>query len=162
MDINDATSIAKFADIAREYCAWCEGSRATDPRMLLFQATRLLARLYAAGLYLPDVTLDDYPEAPEISTDARHAMFKSFATLPFQYYREVFNPSIESSDEPVTGDLADDFADIYVDLKSGLDLFEQGFELAAVWTWRMLLGIHWGRHATSALRALHNFELPDE
>jgi hypothetical protein len=157
-----AASISKFAAVAHEYCAWCEGPRNSDPQKLHLEATHLLARVYAAGFELPDVTLDHYPAPPDVPENTKRAIFKSFTPLPFQYYREIFNPSVDSTEEPVVGDIADDLTDIYLDLKGGLAFLEQGCEPEGVWHWRYLFGIHWGRHATSALRALHCYKFPDE
>jgi hypothetical protein len=83
--------------------------------------------------------------------------------LPFQYYWEVFTPTkIESERDPVCGDLFDDFMDIYGDLIQGLWLYERGHIEAAVFSWRQMFGIHWGRHAVGALNALHSYEPPEE
>jgi len=60
--------------------------------------------------------------------------------------------------DPVCGDIADDFSDIYQDVKSGLLAYELGRKSQAVWHWRFTWGIHWGEHATSALRALHSYQ----
>jgi hypothetical protein len=157
-----AGSISAFVWSARSYCAWCEGPRTSDPKQLHWEATCYLARLYAAALELPDVELERYPEPPPISQETRYAMFKSFGALPFNFYREVFDPAVDKTEDPVIGDLADDLTDIYCDLKDGLELLGQGNEPAAVWHWRLHFGIHWGRHATGALRALHCYEFPED
>jgi hypothetical protein len=148
-------AIRTFADIASDYCAWCEGARASDPGQLLLEATRHVARLYAAVLDLSEVEFSDHPDPPILGQDAWNAMFKSFGALPFNFYCEVFDPSIEKLEEPVVGDLADDLTDIYRDLREGLWLLRHGHERAAVWSWKFTFGCHWGRHAVSALRALH-------
>lgn len=147
--------IHAFATLASGYRSWCEGPRASDASALLREATRHVARLYAAALELPEVEFSDYPDPPALGQDAWNAMFKSFGSLPFNCYREVYDPSIEDSDEPVVGDVADDLTDIYSDLTKGLWLLERGHTRAAVWSWKFTFGVHWGRHAVSALRALH-------
>ncbi|MFP8780490.1 DUF5063 domain-containing protein [Hydrogenophaga sp. RWCD_12] len=147
--------VRAFADVARDYRAWCEGPRATDPMQLLREATRHVARLCATALELPDVEFVDHPDPPDLPKADWDAMFKSFGTLPFGYYREVFDPAIEGMEGPVVGDVADDLADIYKDLVDGLWLLEHGHAVAAVWTWKLTFDSHWGRHAVSALRALH-------
>jgi hypothetical protein len=121
----------------------------------LREATRHLARLYAAALELPDVGFTDHPDPPDLPKADWDAMFKSFGALPFNYYWEVYDPAIEDSDEPVVGDVADDLADLYSDLIKGLWLLGRGHKMAAVWHWKFTFGCHWGRHAVSALRALH-------
>jgi Domain of unknown function (DUF5063) len=147
-------AIKTFADIAREYCKWCEERHVGRSQQLLVEGARLLARLYAAALDLPDIAVsDDDPDAPDIPSESRRNITSSFADLPFQMYWEVFDPIVE--EEPVCGDVTDDLTDIYLDVKSGLALFDQGSEAAAVWHWRLLFRSHWGHHATSALRAVH-------
>jgi len=148
-------AVSVFAEVARDYRAWCEGPRAADPFQLLREATRHLARLYAAALELPDVGFTDHPDPPDLPKADWDAMFKSFGALPFNYYWEVYDPAIEDSDEPVVGDVADDLADLYSDLIKGLWLLDRGHKMAAVWHWKFTFGCHWGRHAVSALRALH-------
>lgn len=153
--MNQDAAIRAFASDARDYCAWCEGARASDPGQLLSEAVRHLARLYAAALDLPEVEFSDHPDPPSMEHEAWSAMFKSFGVLPFSWYREVFDPSIDGAEEPVIGDLADDLADIYKDLVEGIWLLDRGHAKAATWSWKTSFGAHWGLHAVSALRALH-------
>lgn len=148
-------AVSVFAEVARDYRAWCEGPRAADPFQLLREATRHLARLYAAASELPDVEFADHPDPPDLPKADWDAMFKSFGMLPFNYYREVFDPAIEGAEEPVAGDVADDLADIYKDLIEGMWLLDRGHAAAAAWNWKDSFERHWGRHAVSALRALH-------
>jgi hypothetical protein len=77
-----------------------------------------------------------------------------FKQMPFQYYREVFDPFDFENDQIVTGDLSDDLSDIYFDLVYGLrhwDISEQeeGFRCL-----RQSYNYRWGEHITSALRAI--------
>lgn len=153
MDKDEA--IRAFATLASDYRTWCEAPRASDPMQLLREATRHVARLYAAALELPDVEFVDHPDPPDLPKTDWDAMFKSFGALPFNYYREVHDPSIEDVDEPVVGDVADDLTDMYSDLIKGLWLFDRGHTRAAVWNWKFTFDVHWGHHAVSALRALH-------
>ncbi len=57
----------------------------------------------------------------------------------------------------MVGDVADDISDIYIDVRRGLDLFDRGLESDALWVWVFNFHIHWGKHATSAIRALHAY-----
>jgi hypothetical protein len=54
----------------------------------------------------------------------------------------------------VAADLADDLADIWRDVKSGLLLYRSENPAAASWEWRFHFKAHWGRHATGAMHAL--------
>lgn len=83
---------------------------------------------------------------------------KSLSDLPFQYYVSVFDPhDFEALDEPVTGDLHDDFADIYGDLWHGLQIYRAGNIQAALSRWVDSYFYHWGHHASSALRAIDHY-----
>ena len=70
----------------------------------------------------------------------------------------IFNAEIIPSEEPVTGDIIDDLADIYKDLKDGLWYLKQGSEIDAVFYWNNTFGFHWGRHILGAMYALFCFE----
>lgn len=158
---NFSVPINVFVGAVRDFCAWCESPRDQSSERLAFDTSRHLARLYAAALDLPEVDIDDFPDPEPVSAEAKRSMFVSFAGLPFNYYREVFFSNVEQVDEPVVGDLADDLTDIYCDLRDGLALFDSGNEPAAVWYWRFSFGIHWGRHAVCALRAIHCYQSHD-
>jgi Domain of unknown function (DUF5063) len=64
--------------------------------------------------------------------------------------------------EPVAPDHStqithDDLADIWRDLKEGLDVLTNrtaSAEVDAIWHWRFSFESHWGRHARSAITAL--------
>jgi hypothetical protein len=94
-------------------------------------------------------------EEEDISDEEWNRVFKRFGALPFNYYSTFFSPAKLLEEDPVVGDLADDLADIYRDIKAGLWLYDHGHTTQAVWAWRYTFQIHWGRHATNALYALH-------
>jgi hypothetical protein len=89
--------------------------------------------------------------------DRDNTIYVQASKLPLKYYSEVFNPLPVPGEEPIVGDLADDIADIYKDIRRGLDLLDAGYMEHAVWEWIFHLQHHWGEHATSAIRALHWF-----
>jgi|WetSurMetagenome_2_1015567.scaffolds.fasta_scaffold15596_2 hypothetical protein len=155
-------AISDFAKLAREFCEWAN-KQPEEPEKELYSNALMLSKLYYYGLQLPEVQLEkDLPKDEySVNDEEWKKVFKRFASLPFQYYREIFNPSIENNDDPVTGDICDDFADIYRDLKEGLRYYDLGKEELAVFTWRFTFGTHWGRHILSALRAIHAYE-PEE
>ena len=68
----------------------------------------------------------------------------------------VFDPG--EKEEALEMRLSLDIAEIYDDLKHGLELAESSAQRADVhWTWREDFRQHWGRHALNALRAIHHF-----
>lgn len=152
LDADEARRLEAFAAAAEQYCAWAEAAspgRVRDARI----ARTLVTELFRRAIDLPRV--DDFDgEAPEIPQDEYQRIYRRFGALPFNYYSECFDPLVVPAEKPVTADLADDLADIWRDVKTGLLLFRAGNRAAAAWQWRFLFDVHWGRHATSALYAL--------
>jgi len=151
-----------FAAQARAFLAWCEmphGEKSNED--FRYEALHQVATAYVAALNLPGADFRDAPEPPLISAEKRRSLAANLGMLPFQYYWEVFTPSdLDGDKEPVCGDLFDDFLDIFGDLSAGRWIFDRGHVETAVYTWRLMFGAHWGRHAVSAMHALHSFD-PD-
>ena len=123
---------------------------------------RSLASLYAAAAQLPVVEPDtDDIRARVMSQERWWALFRELGARFEEkaFYTEVFDPAELAVTEPVTGNLADDLADIFRDLSDGLAVEEEWSANRpndVMWTWQFDFESHWGRHATSALRALHS------
>ncbi|MGM9484540.1 DUF5063 domain-containing protein [Roseateles sp. NT4] len=144
---------AGFAELARGFCAWCEGESLGDSPEAT--AGQWIARLHAAALALPDVGADNadgLPDLPEREAVRAAANIARFAGC---HYREFFDPDPSLQNEAVMGDIGDDLLDIYEDVKAGLVLTDQGRGADALWHWSFLHRIHWGRHAVGAMFALH-------
>lgn len=166
-------ALARFAERAEEFCALIDSRDAHGRAAFLRRVHLGLAPLYAAALVLPAVeVIEDGPEdddddlvdsPPAAAQDDRlgmerwQALYRSLSALIGErnHYAEVFDPYAEPPEEPVTGSLADDLADIYQDLADGLAKWRRGEAAAALWRWRFQFTTHWGEHLTSALRALH-------
>ena len=154
-----------FAGIARKFCSWATGEDGSE--MSAAKALREVSGLYDAALCLPrpftkamgdDVAEVDVPPA-SLELVSRRA-----AALPLQIYWEIFDPIQQPPDEPVAGSIADDLVDIYRDVACGLILYDAGDHAVAIWGWGFNFRIHWGEHATGAIRALHAYlarENPD-
>jgi hypothetical protein len=73
-------------------------------------------------------------------------------------YQQVFDPV--GGREPVTAVFSDDLSGIYCDLAGGLRAVREHPEAvppSVVWQRKFDLQSHWGRHATSAIYAMHCF-----
>lgn len=153
-----------FAERARAFLTWCATSHVGKaPSQMQREALLQLSETYASALKLPGVDFVPSPEAPSQTLDERTKLSQSLSSLPFQHYWEVFTPTdMESQKEPVCGDLFDDFLDICGDLSAGLWLYDRGHFEGAVFSWSLMFGVHWGRHAVSAMHALHSFQVPEE
>ena len=150
-------AVERFAAAAADFERWLVNGTDKGPdaaREALFQ----LLRLYGYALALPEPWSDDLADQSDVERLTDEEWRKALvacARLPLNIYTDVFNPLEANDVTPVTGSLADDLADIYRDLASGLRTYELGNRAAAVWEWSFGLHSHWGAHATSAIRVLH-------
>ena len=145
-----------FAQAARAFQEWVgrlphEGTNQTVPALSHLLNLSLLA---LPLLPLPKLHADD--DHPGHFPDYEwKSVYQAAAALPVGHYAEVFDPVVIPAETPVVGDLADDLADIYREVITGLWLFESGKHLQAHWHWAFTFQVHWGKHATSAIRALY-------
>ncbi len=149
-------AVARFADEAAAFQQWAwhgsdNGERAARRGLIL------ITRLYLAALDLPPPGNEDLTDQldPERVDDAEwRAVFANCSRLPLDYYGEVFNPSVVPPEEPGVASLADDIADLYRDVVTGLRAYQSGLRAQAVWTWGFHFRCHWGQHVTGAIRVL--------
>lgn len=153
MDYNKQAK--EFTELAQEFCAWAYASPNNEDEEV-FYALKILSKLYCWAVQLPECAPTDLlysEEIPKIDYKETHTLFKK---MPFQYYKKFFYPLNIETEEPIMGDLYDDLADIYKDLKDGLWYIERGSEADAVFHWKNTFGFHWGQHLVDALKALHS------
>jgi Domain of unknown function (DUF5063) len=146
--------VTEFVELTRSYCALVVEHAPLPASEFLQQVHSLLPRLYAAALLLPDIGWD----APDC--EGRHTMSTLGRDLrakfgALDHYRELFDPYASESEEPVIGSLSNDIADIYAELANGITCWDAGNHDGALWAWRFGFQMHWGKHLTSALRALY-------
>jgi hypothetical protein len=146
--------ILEFSALVRRFCHWAENlSVGNDDEVLA--AHRMLAdlQLNVLSLRIPDV--DETVEPDRLTQADWSAVRDNLNRLPVDSYWKIFDVFTEES--PVFCTISDDLADIYGDLKEGLRIFDLGHISEAVWQWRFLYFIHWGRNLTGAQTALHQY-----
>jgi hypothetical protein len=159
--VTEAT-IESFVIVAREFCALVERDR--EPNSWIFAQKCLvsLLRLYEKALHLPSAEVaSGYEFVERIDTHFWTVVMTGVSQkLAQDYYwmiHESFEPFGQPAPEAVIGQLSDDLADIWRDVKTGLQELDRGGEdavNAAVWCWRFRLETHWGTHASTAIVAL--------
>ncbi|HEX2210730.1 MAG TPA: DUF5063 domain-containing protein [Longimicrobium sp.] len=163
-----------FAALAEQFCQLVEDRASYSAEHFLSAVHPLLAQLYAAGLGLPstDILFDEDQEdgdaegpnpdrAPDPDGMEHEEWRPLFEALTVKlgeggYYREIHDPYDPPDSPEVTGSLADDVADIYRDLRTGLRKWRRGESGGALWEWRFNFEAHWGQHTVDALRAIHS------
>lgn len=159
-----AASLKEFSDVARRFIDWVdvEGAPPTAP-----DALRHLSDLYVAALALPNPWSPGLPEGdtePAVPEQARRHAAVRASQLPIDAYWLVFDPLTNQPEAPVCGTLSDDISDVYSDVWRGLRLYDDARHAEALWEWGFNFRIHWGKHALSAMCALHEHlsqEQPD-
>jgi hypothetical protein len=151
-------SVAAFRSAAERYVAVVDAAGGGSAADLLADIVGVLPALYEAALRLPEPMVET-AELPE-------------TRLTHEHWLEVFNrlqgvlgkddvywtvdPFGPEEQEELVGSLADDLADIYRDVKEGLELAAMGAsEHEVLWQWRFNFWVHWGVHLVDALRISH-------
>ena len=148
--------VERFAAEVQQFAAWARAG--TDSGAVAARNGLLhLARLHLFALELPASagrTGEDLPDA-RVDDAEWKSVFANAARLPFNFYGEVFDPLPVPAEESVVASLADDIADIYRDVVTGLRHYQAERCDEALWQWAFSLQAHWGEHITGAIRALH-------
>jgi hypothetical protein len=150
--------VATFHSAAERYVAMVEAAEGRSAEQLLADLVRVLPVLYEAALRLPspDVESAELPEAALTHEQWKEVVDRLRVVLGDADRYWTIVPFGEDGREVLAGSLADDLADIYRDVKEGLDLAAAGeSENEVVWEWRFGFWTHWGRHAVEALRVIH-------
>jgi hypothetical protein len=110
-----------------------------------------LTRLISLAVELRDVEFADFPTTP--AREDFKARYKEMGSkFPQLGLYAIGDLSEENIGEPsYAGDAIDDLVDICGDLNEFLWLAKNGHREGAVWHFRNLFEIHWGRHASELL-----------
>lgn len=156
MTLTPATPAARFAKLAERYVDLIERHDELSLSAFVSDAHPLVVDLDRAALDLPAVDPSEADLPDQLTSDEWARLFESLRCKFGQrdWYTEMFDPYAQD-DTPVPHSLSDDLTDIYRDVRHGLSGWRGGRTDDAVWEWRFSFETHWGRHATSALRALH-------
>lgn len=167
----DSTEVArKFTSIAREYCGIVESAQNLGRLELLERVHTILPQLICEAVTLPITEIGDTAfrddEEAQVSTGVEQDRMNEEQSArlyellkaklgDMDIYWQVWNPTKDSV--AIHGSLADDFADIYSDLKATItrDGDLRGSPEEVIWEWRTGYYSHWGKHAIDGLKTLH-------
>jgi hypothetical protein len=154
--------IKSFQLLARQFCKAVVSFDGRKSDELLAKIASILGNLYSAALLLPDVSpATNRRRHSKRNLLQRTERYKHLSNLlaaklgAVNSYWKVFDPPDKKS--LVSTTLSDDLADICLDLENGLVLQRSGAPRNDfLWQWRFDFRAHWGRHAVSALTAIHH------
>jgi hypothetical protein len=149
-----------FYAAANSYCDFIERTGETDLRAFVAKLEQYLSQLAWTAVALPNVAPSSRPDVLPISEAAMTPISRALAAMlgAHDSYRQVYDPFESAEHDVVGGSLSDDLADIYRDLKRGVDEWCDADSVGRqdiVWEWRFGFESHWGQHLLSALRVAH-------
>ncbi len=153
-------NVLEMLTVAHEYCLFVEKASEYKQEDILDYLQKISPLLYLKGTLLPDIQVE-YPEANEryVTEEQWEAVFTplrdKFGSLD-QYWYHDYN-DVDAND-PIKGSLADNYADIYQDLKDFTLLYQKNSRAAkenAVAELRKLFVVHWGNRLVTAHRYIH-------
>ena len=152
--------VRAFRDDAQAYCDFVDRWRTGGAPQPFTTLLQLLSNLAKSGVALPfDMAERDVEDIERID----HARWQVIAAG----INEVTGAACATLTNECTNDeeaqlrasmLWDDLADIYRDLRHGLDLYALGdpeHVAEAIWQWRFSYENHWGAHLFRALMTVH-------
>jgi hypothetical protein len=151
---NDLHEPSDFVVAVRRYIAGTEKPSAERAEFVTL-VEELLAQLLARAHDLPETqpTNRDDARLEEPPAGFRSALGETIGDSDL--YWLVADPfPFDKEPALVASSLTDDLTDIYLELKKGLNLWDNGQRQDALWEWRFGFTAHWGRDAANALAAL--------
>ena len=147
--------LADLERAAREYCRLIEYADC-DADVWLRSLALLLPRIHAAVESLR-VWEPGEPPLPSQDLEARFELFSRLRHCLGE--RDSYWLEFDAAPQPLTGSLADDLADIYFDLRHGLELLERERPERAAHLWQSSYRLHWGQHLVDAERHLYSLRV---
>ncbi len=149
-----------LASSATEYCYLIEHLDQVNADWLE-NLSALLPRIHAAVSAIPEHHIDACPCFPDIDIDLRFELYTRLRKLLGDHDGYVLDFDKPEELEDMSGSLADDFTDIYFELKKGLELLgeEPNALTRAVDVWYGSYLWHWGQHLVDAERHLYDLQV---
>ena len=152
---NNAEVTDRFGVIAKRFCSVVDSASSMDRTEFVAQIYRILPKVIDEAISIPEVESSDSPRKK--FSQQWDGLYNSLKEKlgDWNAYHQTFDPTQDT--EAIFGSLADDIADIYLDLQKGLAFIETSPVQPedAIWTWRVLFYSHWGQHAMNALQTIH-------
>jgi len=151
-----------FISAAESFCALLEAHAQYRAGAFIRAVQEALAVLYSAALRLRMVepsTTDDAPETLTTDQESELSRALSETMSPYHIHWFVFDPVAQVPDEPVAGHLPSDLSEIYRDVRNSCSSWvssDPGTYRDALWEMHFGFMSHWGRHAVTALAAMHS------
>jgi hypothetical protein len=152
--------IEVFRNDAQAYCDFIDAWRSKEVQEPFATLLRTLSSLAKSGVALPPCAAESCIEVGERINHAKWQVIAAEINKVTSAACAALSNEHADDNEAVAraAMLWDDLADIYRDLRHGLDvhaLGDPGHIAEAVWQWRWGYENHWGEHLFRALMTVH-------
>jgi hypothetical protein len=160
--IFESNEVSEFVKAVNDYCTLVENANNFSKKDFLEKSLTLLPTLYFYATAIPETEPSSEEPNQKIVTEADWENIDRMVKQKLgehNEYLEVFREEMQESEQPIIASLAENFADIYQDLKDFITIYGMGTEemmIDALWECKNNFRHLWGQHLTNALRALHN------
>ena len=156
-------NVIEFATVANEYCSFIEAVDQFQRKEFITRIQKLFPLLYLKAALLPEPDIEISEEAPEKfvgEEDYNFILHKLEQKLgQFDAYQEVFDPTMQYSEEALEASISENIADIYQDLKDFILSYRIGtldVMNDALGECRTNFQQYWGQRLVNGLRAIHS------
>ena len=159
----------EFITVANEYCKFVESAPGFSQKHFVERALNFIPLLYLKASLLEksllpwqnDSDVEGFRTETFVTEVEYYAIENSIKELLGDYneYPEVFESQSVATNEATLCFISEDLADIYQDLKNGLQNYRNGVEeimLEALLEVAEQFKLYWGQRIVNALRPLHN------
>lgn len=154
--------VIEFVAVANEYCNFVEGAGSFPKKDFLVKSAKILPLLYYKASLLPLLESVFEEGNEKYVAEDQYEFVRSSILLKLgshNDYQEVYDPVYRDTSESTHGSLAEDFADIYQDLKDFLMIYRVGtveIMQESLFEIRSSFEQYWGQRLVNALRVVHS------
>jgi len=154
-----------LTNAAQNFCGYIENETTVSQEEFAVNVLTLLTTLYAAGLQIPELhygdEIDTDVDADISDTEKKNIISSIYKRIPFSFYNiTLYKHDLNRTENTALGDLGDDIADIYLDLKRALLKYNSPYlngKAEAVFTLAFGFSHHWGDHCIDAMHSIHHY-----
>jgi len=168
MDFFDDENVSEFISNSSEYCTFLENSPNFSRKDFVKRAIELFSSLYFYGQKLPAFELEEEAQLEKFVTELDWNTIYDKVKQKLGYhdeYLDLYDPVAKEEEELSIMSLADNFADIYQDLKDFTTVYGIGNDemmRAAIWELNFNFEQYWGPKLLNAIRILHRLYYSDD
>lgn len=153
--------VVEFVAVTKEFCDFIETASSMERNDVLQRLQKFIPLIYLKGSLLPSCECEEGLTEDTVSEDDYNALYTGIHTLMAEVdeYLEVFDESLQYSEQPVVHSISEKICDVYQDLKNFLTEYRTGMPeimSEALWQLNNNFELYWGKTCAELLRAVHH------